>query len=167
MKTEDSLAKHALPQIAPEQRLAAAGFQLPVAQSPSANYIPFRRVGPLLYLSGHGPKAADGSYSRGRLRAHDDVPLGYAAAQLAALNMLASVRLALGDLSKVEAVVKVLGMVNAAPEFEHHPSVIDGCSDVLIEAFGEGGRHARSAVGMGSLPHGMLVEIEAVLLVRD
>lgn len=151
----------------PEARLASAGFSLPSARPPSANYIPFRKLGSLLYLSGHGPRAADGSYSCGRLLSASDVPRGYAAAQLAALNLLASVRLAVGDLSKVDAVVKVLGMVNAAPAFEHHPKVIDGCSDLLIQAFGESGRHARSAVGMGSLPHGMLVEVEAVLLIRD
>jgi enamine deaminase RidA (YjgF/YER057c/UK114 family) len=81
--------------------------------------------------------------------------------------MLATIKLALGELNKVEAVLKVLGMVNAAPEFAHHPKVINGCSDVLITAFGDAGRHVRSAVGMASLPHGMMVEIEAVLLVRD
>ena len=151
----------------PEQRLAAAGHRLPSAPAPSANYVSCRRVGSLLYLSGHGPREADGSYHRGRLASEADVPRGYAAAQLTALNLLASVKLALGDLSKVEGVVKLLGMVNATPDFAHHPQVIDGCSDLLVQTFGERGRHARSAVGMGSLPHGMTVEIEAILAVRD
>jgi enamine deaminase RidA (YjgF/YER057c/UK114 family) len=151
----------------PEQRLAAAGLSLPPAMQPTESYVPFRRAGAMLYLSGHGPRFADGSYTCGRLVTAGDLTSGYEAARHAALNMLATIKLALGDLNKVEAVLKVLGMVNAAPEFAHHPKVINGCSDVLITAFGDAGRHARSAVGMASLPHGMMVEIEAVLLVRD
>jgi len=151
----------------PEQRLAAAGLVLPAPIEPSESYLPFRLAGSTLYLSGHGPRLADGSYMRGRLVTVDDVANGYAAARQVALNMLATVKLALGDLGRVEAVLKLLGMVNAAPEFAHHPKVINGCSDVLITAFGDAGRHARSAVGMGSLPHGMTVEVEAVLLVRE
>lgn len=152
----------------PEQRLQAAGLSLPAAAyAPSGNYRPFRRAGPLLFVSGHGPRQADGSYVAGKLATADDVPAGYAAAQLATLNMLAAVKLAVGDLAKVETVLKVLGLVNAAPDFKQHPQVIDGCSDTLVAAFAEAGQHARSAVGMGSLPHGMMVEIEAVFLIRD
>jgi len=151
----------------PEKRLAALGMHLPPALSPRANYVPFQRAGNLLYLSGHGPRAQDGSYSRGRLVDNCDIALGYAAAQLTALNLLASVKLSVGHLSKVESVIKVFGMVNAAADFEHHAKVINGFSDVLTQAFGDAGRHTRSAVGVGSLPHGMLVEIEAILLVRD
>jgi enamine deaminase RidA (YjgF/YER057c/UK114 family) len=135
--------------------------------SPSGNYLPFRRAGQLLFVSGHGPRQADGTYVAGKLSAPGDVQAGYAAARLATLNLLAAVKLAVGDLSKVEAVLKVLGLVNAAPNFKHHPKVIDGCSDTLVAAFGDAGQHARSAVGMASLPHGMTVEIEAVFLVRD
>ena len=151
----------------PEQRLQAAGLSLPAVYSPSGHYLPFRRAGQLLFVSGHGPRRADGSYVAGKLGAPDDVQAGYAAARLATLNLLAAVKLAVGDLSKVEAVLKVLGLVNAGPNFKHHPKVIDGCSDTLVAAFGEAGQHARSAVGMASLPHGMTVEVEAVFLVRD
>ncbi|WP_454736135.1 RidA family protein [Cupriavidus necator] len=151
----------------PEQRLQAAGLSLPAAYSPSGNYLPFRRAGQLLFVSGHGPRLDDGSYVAGRLATPDDVQAGYAAARLATLNMLAAVKLAVGDLAKVEAVLKVLGLVNSTADFKQHPKVIDGCSDTLVAAFGDGGQHARSAVGMASLPHGMMVEVEAVFLVRD
>ena len=151
----------------PEKRLATAGMSLPGQLPPSANYVPFRRAGNLLYLAGHGPRLPDGSYICGRLVSEDDVAAGQKAAELACLNMLASIKAALGDLANVEAVLKVFGMVNATPEFKQHPKVIDGCSSVLIAAFQDAGRHARSAVGMSSLPHGMMVEVEAVLLVRD
>lgn len=151
----------------PEQRLQAAGLSLPAVYSPSGNYLPFRRAGQLLFVSGHGPRQADGTYVAGKLSAPGDVQAGYAAARLATLNLLAAVKLAVGDLSKVEAVLKVLGLVNSAPNFKQHPKVIDGCSDTLVAAFGEAGQHARSAVGMASLPHGMTVEVEAVFLVRD
>lgn len=151
----------------PEQRLVQAGWRLPAALPPSAHYVPWRRAGALLHVSGHGPREADGSYRRGRLQSAADVAMGYAAAQLTALNMLATVKQAVGDLARVESVLKVLGMVNAAPDFEHHPKVIDGFSDVLLQAFGDAGRHARSAVGMGSLPHGMAVEVEAIFLLRE
>ena len=152
----------------PEQRLKAAGLPLPAAAyAPSGNYRPFRRGGQLLLVSGHGPKQADGGYVAGKLATADDVQAGYAAAQLATLHLLAAVKLAVGELARVEAVLKVLGLVNAAPDFKQHPQVIDGCSDTLVAAFGEAGQHARSAVGMGSLPHGMMVEVEAVFLIRD
>lgn len=152
----------------PEQRLQAAGLSLPAAAyAPSGNYRPFRRAGQLLFVSGHGPKQADGSYVAGKLGSADDVQAGYDAAQLATLNLLAAVKLAVGDLAKVDAVLKVLGLVNAAPDFKQHPKVINGCSDTLVAAFGDAGQHARSAVGMASLPHGMMVEVEAVFLIRD
>jgi enamine deaminase RidA (YjgF/YER057c/UK114 family) len=91
----------------------------------------------------------------------------YAEARLTGLNLLAVAKSALGELGRIEAVVKLLGMVNAEPDFADHPKVINGCSDLLVAVLGEAGRHARSAVGMGSLPNGMAVEIEAILLVRD
>lgn len=150
----------------PEERLRASGLVLPVAYPASGNYLPFRRAGQLLYVSGHGPRRDDGSYITGQLAAATDVPAGYAAARLATLNMLAAVKLAVGDLVAVEAVLKVLGMVDSSSDFKEHPKVIDGCSDTLVTAFGSDGRHARSAVGMASLPHGMMVEVEAVFLVR-
>lgn len=150
----------------PEQRLQAAGLSLPAAYSPSGNYLPFRRAGQLLFVSGHGPRLDDGRYVAGQLSTPDDVQAGYAAARLATLNMLAAVKLAVGNLAKVEAVLN-LGLVNSTADFKQHPKVIDGCSDTLVAAFGDAGQHARSAVGMASLPHGMMVEVEAVFLVRD
>jgi enamine deaminase RidA (YjgF/YER057c/UK114 family) len=151
----------------PEERLERAGLVLPAPLPPTANYRPFRRAGQVLYLSGHGPRQPDGNYLCGRLRDLQDISRGYEAAQLTALNLLATLKLAVHDLTQVECVLKVLGMVNAEPDFTHHPKVINGFSDVLITAFGEDGQHARSAVGMGSLPHGMLVEVEAVILLRN
>jgi enamine deaminase RidA (YjgF/YER057c/UK114 family) len=154
--------------ISPEERLAALGFSLPPAPAPSASYVPFREAGSMLYLSGQGPKLPNGTYRIWQLRTADDIPDGYADARLAGLNLLASVKAAVGELKRIEAVVKVFGMVNAVPDFPHHPKVIDGVSDLLIEVFGpEVGRHARSAVGMGSLPRGMSVEIELILKIRD
>lgn len=153
-------------QATPEQRLAAAGLQLPVPQKPSGNYVPVRRFGQLLFVAGHGPKNADGGYICGRLSGEADVARGYEAARAAALNLLATVKQSVGELEAVEGVLKVLGMVNADPGFTAHPRVIDGCSDVLVTAFGEQGLHARSAVGMGSLPHGMSVEVEAIFLLK-
>ncbi|CAN7738344.1 putative endoribonuclease [compost metagenome] len=151
----------------PEERLAELGFEIPAALPPNGTYIPYRLLGNTLYLSGHGPRLPDNSYRLGRLDSDEQVPAGYADAQLAALNMLATIKLAVGELSRVEAVVKLLGMVHAGTTFRRHTKVIDGCSDILAKAFGEKGMHARSAVGVSSLPHGMTVEIEAILLIRD
>jgi len=151
----------------PEQRLAALGLALPVTPIPVANYVPFRWAGNMLYLSGQGPKMPDGSYQIGRLGKDATVEDGYRAARLTGLQLLAVAKSAVGELSRIEAVVKLLGMVNAEPDFADHPKVINGCSDLLVEVLGDAGRHARSAVGMGSLPNRMMVEIEAILLVRS
>jgi len=150
----------------PEQKLAAMGLTLPAAPTPVANYVPNRRAGDLLFLSGQGPRKPDGSFEVGRLGKTATVEDGYRAARLTGLQLLAAAKAALGELSRIEAVVKLLGMVNAEPEFEDHPKVINGCSDLFVDVLGEAGRHARSAVGMGSLPHGIMVEIEAILLVK-
>jgi len=151
----------------PEERLASLGLVLPEAPVPVANYVPYRWVGNLLYLSGQGPKRADGTYRPGRIGRDATIEEGYEDARLTGLNLLAVARSAIGELSRIEAVVKLLGMVNAEPDFSDHPKVINGCSDLLVEVLGEVGRHARSAVGMGSLPNRMTVEIEAILLIRD
>ena len=153
--------------MSPEERLSALGIVLPDVTAPIANYVPYRRAGNLLYLSGMGPKRADGTYRPGRLGRDATVEEGYADARLTGLNLLAVAKAALGELSRIEAVVKLLGMVNAEPDFSDHPKVINGCSDLLVEILGDAGRHARSAVGMGSLPNRMTVEIEAILLIRD
>ena len=149
----------------PEERLQALGLTLPAVPTPMANYVPYRLAGNLLYLSGQGPKRADGSFMAGRVGKDATVEQGYEAARLTGLQLLAVAKAAIGELSRVEAVVKLLGMVNAEPAFVDHPKVINGCSDLLVEVFGDAGRHARSAVGMGSLPNGIMVEIEAILLI--
>jgi enamine deaminase RidA (YjgF/YER057c/UK114 family) len=150
----------------PEQRLAALGLTLPAPPTPAANYVPFRFAGNLLFLSGQGPRQPDGAFLTGRLGRDASVEEGYRAARLTGLQLLATAKAALGELSRIEAVVKLLGMVNAEPDFGDHPKVINGCSDLFVEVLGEAGRHARSAVGMGSLPNRIMVEIEAILLVR-
>lgn len=150
----------------PEEKLASLGLALPQAPAPVANYVPYRFAGSLLYLSGQGPRRPDGTYRPGRLGRDTTIEEGYREARLTGLNLLAVASQALGSLSRIEAVVKLLGMVNAEADFADHPKVINGCSDLLVEVLGEAGRHARSAVGMGSLPNRMAVEIEAILLVR-
>jgi enamine deaminase RidA (YjgF/YER057c/UK114 family) len=149
--------------VTPEEKLKELGLTLPAASTPVANYVPYRWAGNLLYISGQGPKKPDGTYRVGRLGKNASVEDGYAEARLTGLQLLAVARSAIGDLSRIECVVKLLGMVNAEPDFADHPKVINGCSDLLVDVLGEAGRHARSAVGMGSLPNGMMVEIEAIL----
>jgi enamine deaminase RidA (YjgF/YER057c/UK114 family) len=150
----------------PEQRLEALGLTLPPVPTPVANYVPYRFNGNVLYLSGQGPKRPDGSYRVGRLGRDISVEEAYQEARLTGLGLLAVAKAALGSLERIEAVLKLLGMVNAEPDFADHPKVINGCSDLLVDVLGEAGRHARSAVGMGSLPNQMAVEIEAILMVR-
>jgi enamine deaminase RidA (YjgF/YER057c/UK114 family) len=150
----------------PEEKLASLGLILPTVPKPVANYLPYRWAGNLLYLSGQGPRRADGSIALGKLGRDVTVEDGYQHARLTGLGLLAAAKLAIGELSRIEAVIKLLGMVNAVPDFGDQPKVINGCSDLLVEVLGEAGRHARSAVGMGSLPGGMSVEIEAILLIK-
>ncbi len=146
----------------PEERLEELGLELGPAPLPIATYVPAARSGDLLFLSGHGPDRP-GELWRGKLGADLGVDEGYAAARAVALNLLATLKAELGDLSRVRRVVKVLGMVNATPDFEDHPKVINGASDLLAHVFGDAGNHARSAVGMASLPGGIPVEIEMIV----
>lgn len=150
----------------PEQRLENLGLTLPITPKPVANYVPFRFAGNLLFLSGQGPRRPDNTYRVGRLGRDITLEDAYREARLTGLQLLSVAKTALGELSRIEAVVKLLGMVNAEPDFADHPKVINGCSDLFVEILGEAGRHARSAVGMGSLPNRMAVEIEAILLVK-
>lgn len=147
----------------PYSRLRALGLVLPAPPRPVANYVAYAEAGKMLYLSGQGPRDADGKMAKGKVGRDLNITLAYEHARLAGLNLLAVMHAALGDLERVRRVVKLFGMVNAVPEFEDHPQVINGCSDLLIAVFGEIGRHARSAVGLGSLPGGIPVEIEAIL----
>src|ERR1700687_1393849 len=151
----------------PEQRLASLGLSLPSAPVPVANYVPYRLAGNFLYLSGQGPKRPDGSYEVGRLGKDATIEDGYRAARLTGLQLLAGAKSAIGELSRIESIVKRLRMVSAEPECADPPKVINGCSDLLAEALGDAGRHARSAVGVGSLPNRMMVEIEAIILIRS
>lgn len=150
----------------PEARLAALGIALPEPVAPAALYLPCVRTGDLLFLAGHGPIRADGSVIRGKVGADLDVDAGREAARVTGLRLLTTIRAELGTLDRVVRVVKLLGMVNTAPGFNQTPAVIDGCSALLLEVFGEAGRHARSAVGMAELPFDIAVEIEAVVEVR-
>jgi len=149
-----------------EERLKQLGIVLPKVPTPVANYVPYRLAGNLLYLSGQGPRDEKGNTLSGKVGAEITVEEGYKRARLIGLGLLAATRQALGSLDRVEAVLKVLGMVNAVSDFKDHPKVINGCSDLFVEVLGEAGKHARSAVGMGSLPNQISVEIEAVLAVK-
>jgi enamine deaminase RidA (YjgF/YER057c/UK114 family) len=146
-----------------EERARELGLDISVRGGPMANYVPAVRAGGLVFLAGHGPRRPDGSYVTGRLGADLSLEEGYAAARLAAVALLASLRAEVGSLDRVRRVVKVLGMVNATPEFRDHPRVVNGASDLLTDVFGEAGRHARSAVGMAGLPMGIAVEVEMVV----
>lgn len=150
-----------------EARLKQLGLVLPDVPSPVANYVPFRMAGNLLFLSGQGPRDEKGSMLTGKVGAEVTVEEAYRRARLIGLQLLSATQKALGSLDRVEAVLKVLGMVNAVPDFKDHPKVINGCSDVFVEVLGDAGRHARSAVGMGSLPNQISVEIEAILAVKS
>ena len=150
-----------------DAKLNELGITLPTAQAPAANYVPAVRTGNLLFLSGVGPAARpDGTTPEGKVGKDLSKEEGYEAARLVGLNILARIKDETGDLDKVERVVKLLGMVNAAPDFGQSPAVINGCSDLLVEVLGNRGRHTRSAVGMGTLPNGVAVEIESMIEIR-
>jgi len=150
----------------PEARLAELGITLPPPATPVANYVNGVRTGNLVFLAGKGPRRADGTEIRGKLGADVSLEEGYEAARLTAINQLAVLKDMLGNLDRVVRIVKVLGMVNSHPDFVEQPAVINGFSDLMVEVFGERGRHARAAVGMASLPRGQAVEIEMVVEVR-
>jgi enamine deaminase RidA (YjgF/YER057c/UK114 family) len=151
-----------------EARLKELAIELPPVPAPIGNYVAGVRAGKLLFMSGCGPRRPDGSSMTGKLGADLGVDQGYAAARLVGLNMLANIRSVIGSLDRVEQVVKVLGMVNAAPHFDQMPKVINGFSDLFVEVFGEErGRGARSAVGMAALPNQIAVEVEMVLELSD
>jgi enamine deaminase RidA (YjgF/YER057c/UK114 family) len=150
-----------------ETRLAELKLVLPSLGKPMGNYVPYRRVGPLLFLSGQGPRDEAGNLMVGKVGSAVSQEEAYIRARRVGLGLLSAVKLALGSLDKVDCVVKLLGMVNAEPLFTEHPKVINGCSDLFVEVFGDAGKHARSAVGMGSLPGNISVEIEAILAIKS
>jgi enamine deaminase RidA (YjgF/YER057c/UK114 family) len=147
----------------PEERLKEKGIVLTTPSAPVANYVNVVRVGNLLYLAGKGPAKPDGSYVTGKVGKDLTIEQGYDAARLAAISHLSVLKAALGDLTKVKRIVKVLGMVNCTDDFKDQPKVINGYSDLMVEIFGEKGKHARSAVGMNSLPLGIAVEVEVIV----
>ena len=150
-----------------EAKLKELGLTLPVVPKPMGTYVPWKRDGNTIYLSGQGPRRNDGTMHVGKVGKDVTIEQAYEHAKLVGLGLLAAAKDAAGgSLDKVE-VLKVLGMVNAVPEFTDQPKVINGCSDLFVAVLGERGRHARSAVGMGSLPNQITVEVEAVMRVVE
>lgn len=147
-----------------EIRLANLGLKLPEARPPVANYIPYRLTGGLLYISGQISATAEETV-KGKLGAGLSIELGQKAAQLACLNILAQVKLALGSFDRVTEAVRLCGYVNAAPDFNDHPKIINGASDLLVAVLGDKGRHTRAAIGVSSLPMGVAVEADAIFAV--
>ena len=146
-----------------EKRLEELGIVLPKATAPAANYVNAVLTGNLLFLSGKGPYKPDGTLHTGIVGQDVTVEDAYQHARLTGLHLISTMQAELGDLDRVVRVVKVLGMVNAVPGFTQQPEIINGCSDLFVEVFGDRGRHARSAVGLGSLPRNITVEIEAIV----
>lgn len=150
----------------PEENVARLGIDVSKAPTPVANYVPAVRTGNLVYVSGQGPLRPEGGMVSGKVGDGVTLDEAYSAARLCGIALIAALRSEIGDLNRVRRVVKLLGMVNAAPGFTDHPKVINGCSDLLVDVFGERGKHARSAVGMGSLPDQISVEIEMIVEVE-
>jgi enamine deaminase RidA (YjgF/YER057c/UK114 family) len=146
-----------------EKRLKELGIELGKVSAPVANYVNAVRTGNLLFLAGKGPRPQDGVRPSGKVGREYTVEQAYQHARTVGIDLLAVMRSELGSLDRVKRVVKLLGMVNGTPEFTDHPRVINGCSDLFVEVFGDAGRHARSAVGMGSLPMAIPVEIECIV----
>ncbi|WP_410219031.1 RidA family protein [Paracoccus sp. (in: a-proteobacteria)] len=148
-----------------EQTLADKGITLPAAPAPAANYVPFVQTGNLVFISGQ-ISADENGFITGKLGEGTSVEDGAAAARRCGLALIAQLKAAIGDLDRVSRVVKLTGFVNSTPDFADQPKVINGCSDLMVEVFGEAGRHARAAVSAPSLPFGVAVEIEAIFEVR-
>ncbi|MEI6088231.1 MAG: RidA family protein [Bacteroidota bacterium] len=151
----------------PEQNLQKLGIVLPKPSAPLYSYVSFTRTGNLIYLSGQGPRKADGSFITGKLGKDLSIEEGAEAAKLTGINLIATLQSAIGDLSKVKRIVKVFGMVNCVENFYDQPKVINGFSDLMVAVFGEKGKHARSAVGMIALPMNIAVEVEMIVEVSD
>jgi enamine deaminase RidA (YjgF/YER057c/UK114 family) len=150
-----------------EQKLKEQKIELFKPAAPIANYVKAVRVGNLIFLAGHGPAKADGTYITGKVGKDLTVEQGYMAARQTAISILSTLKAEIGDLNKVKRIVKVLGMVNCTSDFTEHPKVINGFSDLIVSVFGEKGLHARSAVGMNSLPMNTAVEVEMIVEVVE
>jgi len=151
----------------PEAKLEALKITLPSPPQPVANYVNGVQAGNLIFLAGKGPRRADGTEITGKLGQDVSIEEGYEGARLTAINQLSVLKTMLGDLNRVKRIVKVLGLVNSDPSFIDQPKVINGFSDLMVEVFGEKGKHARAAIGVASLPRGQAVEIELVVEVYD
>lgn len=151
----------------PEAKLEALNITLPSPPQPVANYVNGVQAGNLIFLAGKGPKRADGTEITGKLGQEITIEEGYEGARLTAINQLSVLKTMLGDLNRVKRIVKVLGLVNSDPNFIDQPKVINGFSDLMVEVFGEKGKHARAAIGVASLPRGQAVEIELVVEIYD
>jgi len=150
-----------------EARLKQLGINLPAVPAPVANYLPYRVAGNLLFLAGQGPRdEKTGALLTGKVGVDVSVEEGYRRARIIGLQLISATRMALGSLDRVDTVLKMLCMVNAVPDFKDHPKVANGMSDVFVEVFGDAGKHARSAVGMGSLPGQISVEIEGIISIK-
>ena len=152
--------------MSPDEKLKSLGLVLPDIPKPVATYVSYKRDGNTLYVSGQGPRDTNGAMLTGVVGKDLTVKEGYEHAKLVGLGLLAAAKAASGDLSKIE-VIKLLGMVRGTPDFGEQPEVINGCSDLFVAVLGERGKHARSAVGMGSLPRGISVEIEVIMKIHD
>ncbi len=151
----------------PEQKIKELGIDLLEPSIPTANYLKAVRTGNLIYLAGHGPTRNDGSRMTGKLGKDLTLDQGTEAARVATISLLSSLKAEIGELSKVKQIVKVNGMVNCTPDFYDQSKVMNGCSNLLVEIFGENGKHARAAVGMVALPFNIAVEIEMIVEVED
>jgi enamine deaminase RidA (YjgF/YER057c/UK114 family) len=149
-----------------DKKLKDLGITLMEPSKPIATYVKAVRTGNLIFLSGHGPVKPDGTYVTGKIGRDLTIEQGYDAAKLTGIGLLSTLKAEIGDFNKVKRVVKVLGMVNCHSDFADHPKVINGCSDLMVAVFGDKGKHARSAVGMNSLPMNTSVEIEIIIEVE-
>ena len=149
-----------------EKKLIELNITLPNTPKPIANYVPSKRSGNLIFLSGQGPRTPDGDFISGKVGVDISVDEAYDAARMVGIQLLSALKSEITDLNNVKQIIKLLGMVNAIDSFKDHPNVINGCSDLLVEVFGEKGKHARSEVGVASLPNQIPVEIEMIVEVE-
>lgn len=150
-----------------EKRIEELGIELVMPNPPTANYLKAKRVGNVVYLAGHGPDKPDGTQVIGRLGEDLELDVGYEAARFTGISLLSSLKAEIGDLNKVKNIVRAQGMVNAHPSFKQHSQVINGYSDLMVEVFGEKGKHARAAIGMSSLPNNIAVEIDMIVELKE
>ena len=151
----------------PESKLKELGIELMMPSDPVANYVNTVRSGNLLFISGKGPLKNDGEYIKGKLGYDLSIDEGYEAARATAINLISTIKSAVGDLKNVKKIVRVNGMVNSASNFTDQPKVINGCSDLLVEVFGDRGKHTRVALGMNSLPMNIAVEIDLIIEIEN